>query len=74
MPSTISLALWVLGLASLTVQPGLRVTVRDASLWLTRTITVCRYVDLQIFNHTEETKYMMNKKYYDAKIHSIDWG
>lgn len=42
-PSTISLALWVPGLVSLIVQRVLRVTVRDESLWLIRTITVCRY-------------------------------
>lgn len=46
-PSTISLALLVLDLVSLIVQLELPVTVRDASLWLIRTITVCRYENQQ---------------------------
>lgn len=41
--STISLVLWALGLVSLIVQLGLRVTARDGLLWLIRTITVFRY-------------------------------
>lgn len=40
--STTSLALWVPGRVSLIVLQEWHVTARGESLWLTRTITVCR--------------------------------